>query len=78
LRSSSPAGPAWPRSVIAIGIAGALFVTRLLEGFLYEVSPTDPATFAGIIGLVASVTFFANYIPARRATRISPMTALRE
>jgi putative ABC transport system permease protein len=63
---------------IAIGTVVSLFVTRLLQGFLYEVSPTDPMTFAGIIGLLVSVTFFANYIPAHRATKISPMIALRE
>jgi putative ABC transport system permease protein len=63
---------------IAIGTVVSLFVTRLLQGFLYEVSPTDPMTFAGIIALLVSVTFFANYIPARRATKISPMIALRE
>jgi putative ABC transport system permease protein len=63
---------------IAVGIVGSLFVTRLLQGFLYEVSPSDPMTFAGTIGLVALMTFFANYIPALRATRISPMAALRE
>jgi putative ABC transport system permease protein len=63
---------------IAIGTVVSLFVTRLLQGFLYEVSPTDPVTFAGIIALLVSVTFFANYIPARRATKISPMMALRE
>jgi ABC-type antimicrobial peptide transport system permease subunit len=63
---------------IAIGTVVSLFVTRLLQGFLYEVSPTDPMTFVGIIGLLVSVTFFANYVPARRATRISPIAALRE
>jgi putative ABC transport system permease protein len=51
---------------------------KTTQGFLYEVSPTDPMTFAGIIALLVSVTFFANYIPARRATKISPMIALRE
>lgn len=63
---------------IAVGTVVSLLVTRLLQGFLYEVSPTDPITFAGIIGLLASVTFFANYVPAHRATKISPMIALRE
>jgi putative ABC transport system permease protein len=63
---------------IAVGTVVSLLVTQLLQGFLYEVSPTDPMTFAGIIGLLVSVTFLSNYVPAHRATKISPMLALKE
>ena len=59
------------------GIAGALALTRLLKSLLYEVSPTDPLIFCGVsMGLVA-VSVVAMFIPARRATRVDPMVALR-
>jgi putative ABC transport system permease protein len=62
---------------ITIGIAGALALTRLMASLLFEVKPTDPATFAAVAILLASVTLAACYIPARRAMRIDPMVALR-
>ncbi len=49
-----------------------------MESFLVGISPTDPATFAGISLLFAAVAGLACYIPARRAARVDPMTALRE
>ena len=62
---------------VAVGIAGAFGLTRLMKALLFGVSPADPATFAGIALLFLLVAFAASYIPARRATRIDPMTALR-
>jgi predicted permease len=62
---------------IAIGIAGALALTRLMASLLFEVRPTDPATFAAVAMLLALVTIAACYFPARRAMRVDPMVALR-
>ncbi|MDQ3520544.1 MAG: FtsX-like permease family protein, partial [Gemmatimonadota bacterium] len=60
-----------------IGLALALAVTRFTSGFLYGVSASDPITYAGIAALLAMVAFIASYIPARRATRVNPIAALR-
>jgi predicted permease len=62
---------------VAAGVAGALAVTRLMSSLLFGVSATDPATFIIIAGLLIAVALLACYLPARRATRISPVTALR-
>jgi putative ABC transport system permease protein len=62
---------------IASGIAGALALTRLMASLLFEVKPTDPATFVGVAILLALVALAACYIPARRAMRVDPMVALR-
>jgi len=62
---------------IASGIAGALALTHLMASLLFEVKPTDPATFAGVGILLAFVVLAACYIPARRAMRVDPMVALR-
>jgi putative ABC transport system permease protein len=60
-----------------IGIAGALGISGLLQKLVYEVSPTDPATIAAITVTILCVSLLAAYVPARRAARIDPMTALR-
>ena len=62
---------------VAIGLAGAYGLTRLMESLLFHVSATDPATFVGVALLFLFVALAASYIPARRATRIDPMAALR-
>ena len=62
---------------LTIGIAGALALTRLMSTLLFEVSPTDPLTFAAVVLCVILATLLACYIPARRANRIDPLIALR-
>jgi putative ABC transport system permease protein len=62
---------------VAIGAAGALALTRLIAGMLFGVSPTDLPTFAIISLLVTAVAMLACYLPARRATRVDPLVALR-
>jgi putative ABC transport system permease protein len=70
-------GAKWTATGVGIGIAGALFVTRLMRSLLFGVSPFDPLTFAAVAFVLAFVAMAACYIPARRATRIDPMVALR-
>jgi predicted lysophospholipase L1 biosynthesis ABC-type transport system permease subunit len=62
---------------IVLGAAGGLALTRFLKSLLFGVSSTDPATFAGVAFLFLAVAVAASYIPARRATRIDPMQAIR-
>jgi ABC-type antimicrobial peptide transport system permease subunit len=63
---------------VIIGTVAALGLTRLLSGLLFEVSPTDPATFVVVALLVAAVAAVAAWVPARRATRIDPAATIRE
>jgi ABC-type antimicrobial peptide transport system permease subunit len=65
---------------LVIGTAAALILTRLLSSFshlLYGVSPSDPPTFIGVALLLISVSVWACYVPARRATKVDPIIALR-
>jgi ABC-type antimicrobial peptide transport system permease subunit len=63
---------------ILIGLGGGLAGARSLANFLYDVSPTDPVTFAGTVAVLCTVALVACAIPARRAIRVSPVTALRQ
>jgi predicted permease len=63
---------------VGLGLGGALVITRYLESLLYEVKPVDPLTFGGVAGLLLSVALLACYLPARRATRVDPLDALRQ
>ena len=62
---------------VAIGIAGALGLTRFLSGLLYGVKPGDPLTLVAVSALLMAVALFASYIPARQAAKVDPMVALR-
>ena len=62
---------------LTIGLAGALALTRLMSSLLFEVSPTDPITFGAVAVCVIVATLLACYIPARRATKVDPLVALR-
>jgi ABC-type antimicrobial peptide transport system permease subunit len=62
---------------IAIGIAGSLALGRFLSSMLYGVTPTDPFTVAAVSCLLLLVALIACYLPARRAVRLDPLTALR-
>jgi predicted permease len=63
---------------LALGLAGAFAATRLLTSFLFEVKSGDPATYLGVAALLAIVAMAATYLPARRATQIDPLAALRQ
>ena len=62
---------------LALGLIASLAVTRVLANFLYDVKPTDPATFAAVSLLLVAIALLAAYNPARRAARIDPLVALR-
>jgi len=63
---------------LVVGLAGTIALTRFVRAMLFNVSPSDPATFAAISALLAAVAFVACCVPARRATRVDPLVALRE
>jgi putative ABC transport system permease protein len=62
---------------VAIGLAGAFALTRVMTTLLFGVTPTDTITFGTVSALLLIVAFLACYIPARRATKVDPLVALR-
>jgi len=62
---------------IAVGVPATLGAMRLIESALFGLKPSDPLTLAGAAAVVAAVTLLASYLPARRATQVDPMVALR-
>jgi ABC-type antimicrobial peptide transport system permease subunit len=62
---------------LALGLLGALAVTRVLQKSLFEVTPSDPATLLSVAGVLLLVALITGLAPARRAVRVDPMTALR-
>ena len=68
---------AWPAIGVVLGLIGAFGVTRYLKTILYNVTPTDPVSFAGVAGFLTLVAIIASYVPARRAMAVDPLIALR-
>jgi ABC-type antimicrobial peptide transport system permease subunit len=60
-----------------IGLAGGALLAQAMRSILYRVSTTDPVTFAAGFGVLGAVALLASYLPARRASRVDPLTALR-
>ena len=61
----------------ALGLTGAIVLSRALEHLLFDTAPTDRATFAAVAGLLIAVTLVGSYVPARRAAKIDPAVSLR-
>jgi predicted permease len=69
---------AWPVLIgLAVGLGGAFYATRVIAAFLFETTPHDPGTFLGVVALIAGAACLAAWIPARRAAKVEPVTALR-
>jgi putative ABC transport system permease protein len=78
LRSVLAEGALLAGAGTVLGLAGALALTRYLQTLLYEVSATDPAVLAASAGILVAIALAAAFLPARRATKLDPMIALRE
>jgi ABC-type antimicrobial peptide transport system permease subunit len=63
---------------VVIGLTASFAVTRMVAGYLYGVTPTDAMTFVGVSALLLIVALLACLVPARRATRVDPLAALRD
>jgi ABC-type antimicrobial peptide transport system permease subunit len=61
----------------AIGLGGALVCTRVLQTMLFDMAPSDPVTYVGIVAILGGAATVASWIPARRAARVDPVIALR-
>jgi putative ABC transport system permease protein len=64
-------------AALLVGGLGAAFLSRFIVGLLFQVEPLDPATYLTVGAVLAGVALVASYLPARRATRVDPMEALR-
>ena len=62
---------------VVVGVAGAAALSRYLEGLLFGLTPLDLTTFVAVVVMFAVVAALASYVPARRATRVDPLVALR-
>jgi ABC-type antimicrobial peptide transport system permease subunit len=62
---------------VVLGLGGALLLSRAIASLLFALSPRDPATLAGVAAVLLATTLVASYLPARRATRVDPVVALR-
>ena len=62
---------------VALGLAGAMALSRVIQGLLFNVEPTDPLTLGAVSALMLGVAGLACYLPARRATSVDPMIVLR-
>jgi len=62
---------------VAVGLIGSFALSRAIAGLLFKLSPTDPGTLAVVAVLLTAVAMLASYLPARHATRVDPLTALR-
>jgi ABC-type antimicrobial peptide transport system permease subunit len=70
-------GVAWTLAGVGIGLLASLALTRLMESLLFGIGTTDPVTFAVIAFVMGVIPLIAGYMPARRATNVDPMVALR-
>jgi putative ABC transport system permease protein len=77
-KGMSPEGARVTAAGVVVGLAVAFGATRLMRSLLYDVSATDTGIYVVVALLTAMVAVLASYVPARRATRVSPTTALRE
>jgi putative ABC transport system permease protein len=73
----SPAFTVMAVLALGLGLIGALGATRVLQSLLFDVTPTDPATFLAVAAILTAVAFLASYGPARRAAKVDPIEALR-
>jgi putative ABC transport system permease protein len=68
----------WPVLIgLAVGLGGAFYANRVIAAFLFETTPHDPGTLLGVVALTAGAACVAAWIPARRAAKVEPVTALR-
>jgi putative ABC transport system permease protein len=67
----------WTLIGVGVGIAGALALGKVMASVVYEIDPSDPQVLVGMSLLLAGIALLASYLPARRAAKVDPMTALR-